>query len=927
MPPNDKEGTKLFQQDIVEKISFPGQYGIVLRCWHDAEDVPPSVPPLDPLMRPLSYGEFGVTFLTNEGEREILHQSNLRLVDRTLQPGDYCKRSFDDIMAGVVTNIKVKGHLAHAISGQKLEGYRTLEDIEDKADAEIGDYVAYDDWIGQVIEVFDESVVQTASGLLVRLPELSSRLAVGECGRNILPPPPSEVQNLFSVLQPTDEGKETVIGVKHTVYAVAWLALNQSLDPIIAADKQRPKRFWYGRELDKLTLIRGRSDQEMRVGDRVHLKNPTGYPYTEHGKEEDPTGVVRVQTFLVTETVTQLDVLWQDGTHEFVNATSVIPYLNPDEYDCWPGDQVIWKNEEGVLPAIVQSVNATDRTALILLPDTGNIELAPLLELDAHGGHDNDVNNVHNADGFGVRRGDFVFIHKPGTTNGLEPPKVPRIGEIEPWVRENPFSESTLSGWRKEMHEIGYAHAIAQDLPAEQLIKKPVPGDGKLLWCGEVTEVNLDGTVQVTCPDWSVGTYDLRHLTRLYDGIEQLEDDAWDGGSGGMQSDTDEDETEQQWAMDQDGIWRPELPSDDWEDLSSTQDEDENGMHVEEIDVMDIMEIENIVSEAEDIEPEVQEIEQAEPQPQHQETAMEQSTSIAEVSQNSTTSMPVSEENDFDDSTQWSRFEILSSAPPDHAFYASPPAQPSKTFLGRLNKEYRALKSSLPESIIVRAYEDRTDLLRCLIIGPDNTPYQDAPFVIDWMLDSNFPHSPPIAHFLSWTNGNGRVNPNLYEEGKVCLSILGTWSGEKSEVWSAARSSLLQAFVSIQGLVLVKEPWFCEPAYEKLRGTEEGTINSRLYSEKAYVLSRGFVRRALEIPLGGLQSEIHYLYYTKHRLQRVISDAEYIINRSRNHPELSAHEHDLAVPRLTAGGIIALERTLNKLRSLLQNLPSIVTSS
>jgi ubiquitin-conjugating enzyme E2 O len=86
------------------------------------------------------------------------------------------------------------------------------------------------------------------------------------------------------------------------------------------------------------------------------------------------------------------------------------------------------------------------------------------------------------------------------------------------------------------------------------------------------------------------------------------------------------------------------------------------------------------------------------------------------------------------------------------------------------------------------------------------------------------------------------VNPNLYEEGKVCLSILGTWSGEKTEIWSAARSSLLQAFVSIQGLVLVKEPydrfqssclpmltmssrWFCEPAYEKLRGTEEGIVN------------------------------------------------------------------------------------------------------
>ena len=62
----------------------------------------------------------------------------------------------------------------------------------------------------------------------------------------------------------------------------------------------------------------------------------------------------------------------------------------------------------------------------------------------------------------------------------------------------------------------------------------------------------------------------------------------------------------------------------------------------------------------------------------------------------------------------------------------------------------------LPDSILVRAYEDRSDLLRSLIIGPENTPYEDAPFVIDWQLDSNFPQTPPIAHFLRWTNGNGR---------------------------------------------------------------------------------------------------------------------------------------------------------------------------
>jgi ubiquitin-protein ligase len=61
--------------------------------------------------------------------------------------------------------------------------------------------------------------------------------------------------------------------------------------------------------------------------------------------------------------------------------------------------------------------------------------------------------------------------------------------------------------------------------------------------------------------------------------------------------------------------------------------------------------------------------------------------------------------------------------------------------------------------------------------------------VIDFYLDpKSFPFDPPKAYFHSWTNGRGRVNPNLYEEGKVCLSILGTWAGEQSESWKYVSS-------------------------------------------------------------------------------------------------------------------------------------------
>lgn len=72
--------------------------------------------------------------------------------------------------------------------------------------------------------------------------------------------------------------------------------------------------------------------------------------------------------------------------------------------------------------------------------------------------------------------------------------------------------------------------------------------------------------------------------------------------------------------------------------------------------------------------------------------------------------------------------------------------------------------------------------------------------------------------------------------------------------------------------------------------------------------------RALGIPLGGLEAEIKYLYYIQGRLMKVIHDGDTLINKSRNSRDVSDEaweEH--AVPRLTAGGIIMLERTLKKL--------------
>jgi ubiquitin-conjugating enzyme E2 O len=289
--------------------------------------------------------------------------------------------------------------------------------------------------------------------------------------------------------------------------------------------------------------------------------------------------------------------------------------------------------------------------------------------------------------------------------------------------------------------------------------------------------------------------YPLERLTKLYDSIEQLGDDMW---SDDMSDDHDHghrSDNEEVWSMDQDGVWQPTLEddADEWEEI-----DDGGSMDIDKECSLPIV---------------------IPPQPLPQKTSIS-TASIGVVSHSGPHSLRSPDGADFvvppvvarpqspdaptsatdevvdvkdsasddSDSLPWKQFDIISSAPPDHAFYASPPSRPSKSFLGRLAREYRVLQSSLPglcpvtsssnlrlntcgvESVLVRAYEDRTDLLRSLIIGPQNTPYEDAPFVIDWMLDSNFPRSPPIAHFLSWTNGNGRGTSRHCRFGSTRIS-------------------------------------------------------------------------------------------------------------------------------------------------------------
>jgi len=106
---------------------------------------------------------------------------------------------------------------------------------------------------------------------------------------------------------------------------------------------------------------------------------------------------------------------------------------------------------------------------------------------------------------------------------------------------------------------------------------------------------------------------------------------------------------------------------------------------------------------------------------------------------------------------------------------------------------------------------DEDNMLRgyALIIGPSDTIYADGFYLFKFQIPPNYPYSPPLVTFH--TQGeNIRFNPNLYRNGKVCLSILNTWKGEQWTSCQTLRSVLLTLVTLFHNKPLLNEPGLTE---------------------------------------------------------------------------------------------------------------------
>ncbi|KAI3921466.1 hypothetical protein MKW98_013400 [Papaver atlanticum] len=171
--------------------------------------------------------------------------------------------------------------------------------------------------------------------------------------------------------------------------------------------------------------------------------------------------------------------------------------------------------------------------------------------------------------------------------------------------------------------------------------------------------------------------------------------------------------------------------------------------------------------------------------------------------------------------------------------------QTSQKWAKAIQQDWRLLEKDLPDTIFARAYEERMDLLRAVIVGAAGTPYHDGLFFFDIHYPSEYPDTPPLVNYHAH---NLSLNPNLYYNGKVCLSLLNTWNGSIEEHWTPGLSTMLQVLLSIQALVLNEKPYFNEPGWAPSAGTEYGEKAARDYNETTFILSCKTMQYTLKNP-------------------------------------------------------------------------------
>ena len=133
--------------------------------------------------------------------------------------------------------------------------------------------------------------------------------------------------------------------------------------------------------------------------------------------------------------------------------------------------------------------------------------------------------------------------------------------------------------------------------------------------------------------------------------------------------------------------------------------------------------------------------------------------------------------------------------------------QVTNTTQKRMIKDIKEImKNPLTDNGIYYTHDEENMLKGyALIIGPADSIYEDGFYLFEFIFPNNYPFSPPKVIFNTG-DGETRFNPNLYRNGKTCLSILNTWRGESWTSCQSIRTVLLTLITLFHNKPLLNEP-------------------------------------------------------------------------------------------------------------------------
>jgi ubiquitin-conjugating enzyme E2 O len=865
---------------------------------------------------------------------ELIAESRLDLLHRSLFIGDIVTRGAEDVLSGVVLNVNTKcalqpmgkavvnsnnGQLLSLLpfnnSGDDLVRVEARPDpLENIPVSELkyeespseDDLVTFRGWVGRVLTMTTALMVRLTDNCVVEISDevcelLSDHPDVARAGDIVK----TKKGNLrtgvwkFGRYNPNTPPIGSVVSTRATTIEVAWLQtrlcgskpLSEPPRVLEREELESPDFRVYDRSKrpsdvsQEMTV--SNSEIESSISLRVRFRDPTAAA-VKYGFERIPrqdTLGYDMNVFEIRQVSADVTVQWQDLTITNERAVDLIPDAAIDDvHAAWPGE-------------IAHTLDLTARPEMDSLYTPGKVGVIQCVKADermaavrwcsaARVTYSKSEDNPADPSGVTSQLVETVV----GTADG-------HTEELSLYDVECPAGLNVRRG-----------DIVLITSPEAYSRVAANPTDGS--WLGEVVDTWLDGRLLVR-----LGAADLVKdvALRREEVLVAIRSDDTDG----LEGLTDDAAMEEDSELDHSG--ESEWESED-EEMQATY-MDENG---EEIDVDDV-ENEDWESMDEDADENMDEDKDA----YHGEaTALDPQDESA---------LPIADTTNPGESSATPQalenYAILDTPVPDDHRYVNEPCTSSPNHMKRAQKEHKILQSygALPGGVYVRTWESRLDLFRVLFVGPDETPYASAPFVMDFYLPTDYPQSPPQAFFHSWPGlsglgGVGRVNPNLYEDGKICLSLLGTWEGNKVEGWNPAKSTMLQVFLSLLGLVLVRQPYFNEAGYEPLAGLESSKRPSALYNERTFLRSNGFLISAVQAVKGnsklagieGLRDEIRYLYVLPDGpklLHTAVEKVDDILQRSDKEEKVELDGATIDV--MSKGACIPLKRVLDRMRGLI----------